>query len=156
EETIAADIDSGLTVEEAKRILRDAGYAAILLGSRHHQKPKEDKPACDRFRVILLLERRVTHTAEHGATWLQLNRLFGGRIDRAAKDASRFYFPSPTELAVLDGRPFPVVAAPKAPERVSGPVAGRTLPGAMAAFWKSGFVTVDLGSRHEQLVEACK
>lgn len=48
---VCLDIDDGMTIDEAK--LRFSPLKYILHTSTSHQVAKHDKPACDRFRIIL-------------------------------------------------------------------------------------------------------
>ncbi len=95
---IALDIDNDrdekCTLEEAKD--KYASYQHIIATSRNHQRVKNEgqsneKPAVDRFRVILFLDRVITDAATYKETWLDLERKFPF-IDPAAKDASRFWY----------------------------------------------------------------
>lgn len=94
---IALDIDEDLGIEEAKE--RFNKYQCIIAPSRNHQKIKNqgepsEKPACDRFRIVLFLEKRITDPEAFEATWRKLAEICP-EADKAAKDASRFWFPSP-------------------------------------------------------------
>lgn len=49
--TVWLDFDEGLTLDKAKKIFKDYWY--VIYTTPHHQKNKDKKPACDRFRVVL-------------------------------------------------------------------------------------------------------
>jgi hypothetical protein len=60
---LVLDVDDGLSLEEAKEVFKD--FKHIIATTRNHQKEKKlssgaTKPACDRFRVILFLDKRIT------------------------------------------------------------------------------------------------
>jgi Virulence-associated protein E len=102
---LAFDVDGGLTLDEAVARLTSCGLRFAIATTRHHgrEKPIGDSgrtaPPCDRFRVLFLLERRVTDPAEYKATWEQHRAALLPQADPAAKDISRFYFRS-VELVV--------------------------------------------------------
>jgi hypothetical protein len=85
-----ADIDGGCTIEEAKLIL--AEFECLIGTSRSHQKQKDEKPPCDRFRVLIPLAEPITSDADFKATWFKFHELLPA-IDPACKDAARFYYP---------------------------------------------------------------
>jgi hypothetical protein len=88
------DIDDGTTINEA--IERCKGDSVIIATTKSHQKPKSSgktiKPACDRFRVIKILERAISDQSEYIATWLYESKKLGC-VDEQCKDVARFYFP---------------------------------------------------------------
>jgi len=104
------DIDDGMTIEEAKIAFKE--YACVLAPTKSHQKEKTTpsgkvKPACDRYRIIIPLERTVTDKVEFKATWFAAKDIWPF-MDDACKDFARFYFPSTGILAAWLGRSFPV------------------------------------------------
>lgn len=109
-ECIALDVDNedpedNYTIADAKE--RFADYRHIIMPSRSHQKEKNGRVA-DRFRVILFLERPITDAKDFTATWVELLNYYPA-ADKACKDASRFYYPSPKAYSVNDqGRSWPV------------------------------------------------
>lgn len=99
------DIEDNYTIEEATKIFAD--YKHIIMPSKSHQKQKNGRVA-DRFRVILFLEHPITSAKDFTATWGQLLKFYPA-ADKACKDASRFYYPSPKCYSVNDqGRLWPV------------------------------------------------
>jgi hypothetical protein len=88
---IALDIDNGCTLEQAKEDFK--GYIHLIKPTRNHQKEKGGI-TCDRFRVILLLDRPITSSEEYKATWNSLFEKFN-YIDPSTKDPSRQWFPCP-------------------------------------------------------------
>jgi hypothetical protein len=55
------DVDEGnlLSAEACAEILKGEGVSFLILSTRHHGVPKKGKPACDRYRVILVLKEPV-------------------------------------------------------------------------------------------------
>lgn len=92
---IGLDVDGGCTLVEAMEKFK--GYQHAISTTRNHQKEKvvgkTTKPACDRFRVILLLDKPIVTEREYTLTWRSLQRAFPF-IDKATPDAARFFFPS--------------------------------------------------------------
>lgn len=86
---VALDIDEGCSIDEAKNLFKDLRH--IIVTSRNHQKTKDSKPACDRFRVILPLEAPIIDAATYSATWNELFKKYQF-IDRSCKDTSRFWY----------------------------------------------------------------
>lgn len=93
------DFDSGeMTLEEACRIFCDTIH---LIGTtKSHQIAKDGKPACDRFRVVLKLERTTTDLGEYRATMASLVTRYPA--DPAPKDGARFFFPCREIASSLD------------------------------------------------------
>jgi hypothetical protein len=108
-EAIAIDVDNdgpndNYTITEAAE--KFAQYKHLIMPSRSHQKEKNGKVA-DRFRVILFLDRTVTDPKDFQATWKTIYEGYPA-ADRACKDASRFFFPSPEVYSLnADGKLWP-------------------------------------------------
>ncbi len=107
---LALDIDDSCTIEAAKDKFK--GYKAVFFTTRNHQKIKNkgksnEKPACDRFRVIIPLEKTITNSNDYIQTWKFAENKWPF-IDKACKDNSRFYFPSVKKVLTLNGSNFPV------------------------------------------------
>lgn len=83
--------DEKLTLEQARDIF--APYDHIIAPTRSHQKPKDEKPAADRFRVILFLSEPITDEATYSATWHKVAAMFPG-VDKKCKDPARRLFAS--------------------------------------------------------------
>lgn len=84
------DFDSGeMTLAEAANTWCDMAH--VIGTTKSHQVVKGDAPACDRFRVALLLERPVTQLADYE----HIMRTLIGKYpaDPAAKDGARFFYP---------------------------------------------------------------
>ena len=104
-ESIAIDIDGGVTVEEAARRVKD--YSHIIAPSKSHQKEKVTKSGkslgvADRYRVLFVLDQPITDVEDYYATWNELLNLFP-ESDPACKDPSRLYYPSNDVLSVKTG-----------------------------------------------------
>lgn len=85
--TIAIDIDDGLSVEEFEQLAQ--GYIYALGTTKSHQKPKHGK-VCDRYRVIFPLQTYFNLSAyEYSITMREINRYF--QADPACKDISRAF-----------------------------------------------------------------
>lgn len=97
------DVDEGLTLAEAEKRLDESKLQYVLLTSRNHQKEKRSgkkvKPACDRFRIILPLEARITEVSIYRATWAAWMQDLCPEADKAAKDPARFFYHSPSIVA---------------------------------------------------------
>lgn len=92
-EIVALDVDDGCTLEEAKTLF--AEHKHIIATTRNHQKIKNNgklpKPACDRFRVLLFLEKPI-ETIENYENLMKALMQKYSFIDPATKDCSRFYY----------------------------------------------------------------
>lgn len=88
---IAIDIDKDCSLDKFKNDLANQ-YSHVIYLTRTHGRPKGDKPACDRFRVVFKLQRTIRTAAEYEITWKMLKKRFP-YIDEVAKDPSRFFFP---------------------------------------------------------------
>ena len=101
---IILDIDSGTTIKQALFYLSE--YRGYICTTRNHQKEKNGKPACDRFRVILISAFEFNlDPEEHKATIKNMAEYFGLDIDTAAVEVSRFYFAhKESEIIRLEGQ----------------------------------------------------
>jgi len=100
-ECIAIDVDNdevhdNYTIEGAKDLFKD--YKHLIMPSKSHKKEKNGKVA-DRFRVILFLAQSITDAKDFTATWGELLKFYPA-ADKACKDASRFYYPSPSMYSI--------------------------------------------------------
>ena len=87
---IAADIDEGMTIEQAALLFKD--YRHLIMPSKSHRKEKNGI-VTDRFRVILFLDETVKEPQDYKATWYAL-KAFCPAMDRQCKDLARFYYAS--------------------------------------------------------------
>ncbi len=88
-----------------------SGYAGVIHTTRHHNRAKGDKPACARYRAILVPSRPMNTTTEHKAiaAWAATQ---GGTLDHCSLTASQpWYWPSvDAEVHELGGAPLDVDA----------------------------------------------
>lgn len=84
------DIDSGLTLDEAKAIVEAKGLACLCLPSPSH------KEEAHRFRIILPLAYSITCPQIYEATWKAGAEIFPS-CDKQTCDIARFYFGSTTD-----------------------------------------------------------
>lgn len=72
----------------------------IIGTTRSHQKWKGSVPPCDRFRVMIPWEQRVTRIDMYRAS---MERLVGKFVcDKACKDGARFFFPCTEIVSIND------------------------------------------------------
>lgn len=86
---IGLDFDDGLTLNDAVQLFKN--YNCIIGTTRNHQKPKNGV-TCDRFRVILKLERTITTADEYKSA---VNDLLNKhpQADKQCSDAARMFYP---------------------------------------------------------------
>lgn len=87
---IAADIDDGMTLQEAEKLCEKANLTAMVAPSPSHTKEHH------KFRIVVPLVKRITDLATFDATWKKLEEIFPA-LDQQCKDASRFYFACRTD-----------------------------------------------------------
>ena len=85
-DVLALDVDSGLTIEEAKLICQNNKLCALISPSPSFT------PELHKFRVILPLAKRISTPESFTATWQKLATIFP-EIDRQCSDMARFFFP---------------------------------------------------------------
>lgn len=66
-------------------------YQHIIGTTRNHQKPKGDKPACDRFRVVVPWEKPISSLVKYELN--MSDRIDFYYADPSCKDAARFFWP---------------------------------------------------------------
>ena len=108
-EVLGIDIDEDLTLQDAIKRLVDAGYEHLIGTTRHHQIPKGDKPACDRFRILVFSERPITSNADFKATLNTLKEQLLPELDKSCIDGARFFNPCTRVVARKRGKLVPVV-----------------------------------------------
>lgn len=96
---LVLDIDDGCTLESATEKFKD--YKHIIATSKSHQKEKNDK-VCDRFRVVLFLKEAIDSDRVFKTTWAKAYAQWPF-IDKACKDSSRFFYPSPEIVSINRG-----------------------------------------------------
>lgn len=98
---IILDIDEGLTIKEAKKIFCAFDY--ILATTKSHQKQKDKKAPCDRFRIILPTDTPITlNKEEYTQMMAEVHKEFNF-VDTSCKDASRFYYPTKDAKVYIHG-----------------------------------------------------
>lgn len=113
-EMIGLDFDEGRpTLAEARELFKN--YKHIIATTKSHQKAKEGKAPCDRYRVLLFLAKPLTSAGAYKATWQALNQKFIG-IDGNTKDAARLWFASKEVVSInKEGRLVEPQEAPAQP-----------------------------------------
>jgi hypothetical protein len=86
---LVLDIDDGCSLEDA--IIIFAPFKHIIGTSKSHQQDKGGV-VCDRFRVILFLDKPLTTDEEFKEYWFAAYNKWPF-IDKACKDSARFFFP---------------------------------------------------------------
>lgn len=99
--TLWLDFDEGITLEEAKKKFKDYWY--VIYPSMHHQKEKDGKPACDRFRVVLKVKEPMPKDKDRYQNIMERIALDLG-ADEACKDFSRYYRGNPDAEFVWENR----------------------------------------------------
>jgi KaiC/GvpD/RAD55 family RecA-like ATPase len=153
---IGLDVDDGLSIAEAKEMFKD--FMHIIAPSQNHQKVKTTstgviKPAVDRFRVLLWLENTIDNVDDFRATWDALYAQYPF-IDKACKNADRFFYPSPEVYSVKKKgkRVTPVKCVKPEPKKDNLILAHRgNLSRDTLEFLTLG---APEGSRHERLFKA--
>lgn len=82
------DIDEGLTIDEAEKIISEANYACLCLPSLSHT------PENHRFRLIFPLSRTITKEDVYVATMEDLYEVFPMADKSCLNDTARLYFQS--------------------------------------------------------------
>lgn len=109
---IALDFDDGkLEWDDIEN--RFGNYTFFAYQSRNHQKVKykgsdNEQKACDRFRVILLLERElVLNKTQYSSMYKRIRSVIAPESDESTSNISRLFFNSPnSEFIYNDGVPF--------------------------------------------------
>lgn len=88
---VGIDVDEGLSLNDAIEQCQKLDIGVIVGTTRNHQKIKDNKPACDRYRLVFKYDRAITDYREYEHNVRVAVDFWGG--DAAAKDAARFFFP---------------------------------------------------------------
>ena len=118
---LAVDIDGELPLIEAQKRCSASGLAHLIGTTGSHQKPKSGKPACDRYRIIFVLARRITDARDWAATYAQVTGSLDLPADPQARDVVRYWKPCTAivqrgpgqELAVVRYEPKEIPDAPR-------------------------------------------
>ncbi len=107
-ELIAIDIDGGLSLAEALKHPFVQQYCLLIYTSPSHQKWKDGKPPCDRYRLIFLLPHPITDPEVYKHAVKQVGQAVG-TYDQAATDAARYWCGNTTaHIIPLNGQPLPI------------------------------------------------
>lgn len=94
---LVLDFDDGTpTMEDAAD--KFCEYAHIIAPTKSHQKEKDGKPACDRFRLIVPFAEPVTDRARYEYTAAMITKKVGA--DKSVKDGGRFFWPCTTIYSI--------------------------------------------------------
>jgi hypothetical protein len=156
--TMVLDVDSGVTMDEVRQRLMGFRYA--IVATKSHRKEKDGKPPCDRFRVVLWLDKPITDAAEYAAAWAwAVERFTGNKADPATKDVARFYFSSPADAVTFVGEGATMFVPPSLPRPIAlgavikGQDSSRSLAGGSEAFERfASKGHVESGFRHRRLI----
>jgi len=113
------DIDDGLTIDQAVDKLQARNLNHIIGTTKSHQIIKNEgttaeKPACDRYRIIIPFTTVITSVRQYEATMNQISSDF--ESDTAAKLASQFFFPC-IRIARIATDGLKLTPEPEPPER---------------------------------------
>lgn len=97
---VVLDVDDKMTLPEALTAFR--GHAHIIYTTRNHQKQKGDKPACDRFRVVLRTSSRILSQDEFRLTMSRLLARYP-QADQLS-DPARMFFRAQSSGSVVSVR----------------------------------------------------
>lgn len=107
---LALDFDDGKwTIADAVEWLNEAEFSYVIGTTKSHQIAKGDKPACDRFRVLIPWHERITDSKTYYQNAQRITKMVP--CDEKCKDTGRLFFPCNTIAAVkTDG--FPILWRP--------------------------------------------
>ena len=100
---VAFDIDEGMTIDEAKEILKE--YKYLIYTTKSHQKEKNGV-ICDRFRIIMPTKTSYfIHAEQYKEFYENVENLIGiSSNDPQTRNASRLFFTNPeAEVIENDG-----------------------------------------------------
>lgn len=85
---IFLDIDNGLNIEEATKILEEDNLSYLLFTSSSHSVIK------NKFHILVPLLKPINSKADYKAYWCYLHQLLNCKTDRACNQPSRACYPS--------------------------------------------------------------
>lgn len=99
---MALDFDNGeMSLKEAiNNVFCD--MSCVIGTTKSHQVQKDDSPPCDRFRVVLRLEKALDDYEDYEHTIYNFARPYLGAIDTACLEAARYFKPCKEILFVSD------------------------------------------------------
>jgi len=109
---VGLDIDDGITMESAINRLKELDYPAVVLPTKSHQIKKNDKPAMDRFRVLIPVSGLISSPPEYKLTCEKLSlEIVDGKSDPQCHEAARYFNPTPKKwkksIVYIDGNNLP-------------------------------------------------
>lgn len=91
-EYLALDFDDGSwSIEKAKAWMIAGKYKGLIGTTKSHQMPKGDKPACDRFRMVIPFDRPILSYDTYRANMEHILKSIPA--DKSCKDGARFFYP---------------------------------------------------------------
>lgn len=153
---VILDIDEGWKLEDAKKFLQDRGLKALIATTKSHQKIKDKKPACDRFRIILPTLTPFHGTAEEFSYMMEeIFKYFEKKPDKGTKDASRMFYGNPGgTYEYLEGNPFNIELFDREPRKIERSII-RKQKGDETRFIRQWFRKEAIpGNRNETLYKA--
>lgn len=105
------DFDDGTPIDETAERFATFESTCLIVTSKSHMKAKGDKPACERYRLIVPLSAPLDiELREYTEFYIYFAELTGieNAIDSQCKDCARFYFPNPDQQVryIETGRVF--------------------------------------------------
>ncbi len=112
----ALDFDDGAwTVNDAVQTLVHNELIGLVGTTRSHQKVKDNRPAVDRFRLVMVWETPITDRRAYEQNMARLTTEMPA--DRACKDAGRFFWPCAEVVYLQAGGRLPWAPYAPAPPR---------------------------------------
>jgi len=92
---IGFDIDDGMTLKEARELLKD--YTYIIYTTRSHRKEKNGEMQGDRFRILVpTTNKYYVDPEQHKKMYKNIAEFFGFKVyDQATTNISRLWFTNP-------------------------------------------------------------
>jgi hypothetical protein len=103
-EIIMFDFDDGYPLEKCAAYLHEVGISAYLTTSKSHQKEKGDKPACDRYRVMIPFDKPIDFKfGQYQQFYKYICNLLGFETlyDAQTPDPTRMFFPNPNQETIF-------------------------------------------------------
>ncbi len=150
---LVLDYDEGLSIKDAISMFKDDLGAKFILGTtKSHQKEKNGKPPCDRFRVIIPWHERLSVSAVYLQNMYKITAKL--QTDVACKDLARHYQPCTDIVMISDGLPMkwhPYRPRPRLQYGHQRSIKNGEIPGYIMAWLKA---TPEPGRRNAELYKA--
>jgi len=89
---ITLDCDDGLSLTTAQERLELSGLNYLIITSWSHQRPKNGKPPCDRYRIIIPLAEPLADLSHYNNYYDYLsNKLVDNSADKSARGPERLH-----------------------------------------------------------------